>query len=206
MGALIPNPMDQEIVFKLNTIFSGTNFQTLRAHNDGGPGGPAAKLFHKNTKKLSRIARRIGAYPQSMNDTDSRHDTMTGRRNPRARWYHFLESLSHEHDLTGSGPTTADAIMDALQNAITHPNIVGVIFNVTYTPSATKSKSKFLEPNNTSPGHIFSIGSTTDQVLMLTLICQDAIPAGAITHNNNPGPHENVIANMPWPKDDQNQI
>ena len=26
MGTLIPDPMDQEIVFRLNTIFSGANF------------------------------------------------------------------------------------------------------------------------------------------------------------------------------------
>src|SRR3954449_3578465 len=118
MGSLIPNPMDQEIAFKLNTLFSGANFQKLCAHADGG----STKLFHPS-KKLSRIARRIGAYPQSTDDTDPNHDSMPGRRNPRARWYRFLEMLETKHDRTGSGsPNTADAIKAALQNAITSTN------------------------------------------------------------------------------------
>jgi hypothetical protein len=194
MGSLIPNPMDQEIVFKLNTLFSGTNFQTLRAHTDGG----SHKLFH-SSKKLSRIARRIGAYPQSTDDTDPQHDSMKARRNPRARWYHFLELLEHKRD----GPTTADAIKAALQNAITAANVVGVVFNVTYTPSS--SNLIFLEPNNTSPGHLFQVGTTANHVLVLTLICEVLIPAGSIGHPNNPGANENPVQNLPWPADDQDQ-
>ena len=34
MGSLIPNPMDQEIVFRLNTIFSGNAFTAVASHND----------------------------------------------------------------------------------------------------------------------------------------------------------------------------
>jgi hypothetical protein len=201
MGSLIPNPMDQEIVFKLNTLFSGANFLKLRAHTDGG----STTLFD-HSKKLSRIARRIGAYPQSTDDTDPHHDSMPGRRNPRARWYHFLEMLENKHDRAGSGsPTTADAIKAALQNAITStsPKIVGVVFNFTYTPSNTKLI--FLEPNNTNPGHLFQVGTTADHVLFLTLICEVLIPAGAIGHNNNASGNENPVQNLPWPEDNQDQ-
>jgi hypothetical protein len=200
MGSLIPNPMDQEIVFKLNTLFSGTNFQTLRNHRDGGAGTPT--LFHPS-KKLSRIARRIGAYPQSMNDTDPKHDTERNRRNPRARWYHFLELLDTKHDQTGSGPSTADAIKGALQKAITTNHVVGVVFDVTYTPA--KSNLIFLEPDNTNPGHLFQIGTTPDLVLSLTLICEVLIPAGTIPHPNNPGAHEIPVQNLPWSEDNQPQ-
>jgi hypothetical protein len=200
MGSLIPNPMDQEIVFKLNTVFSGANFQKLRAHTDGG----STKLFHPS-KKLSRIARRIGAYPQSTDDTDPQHDSMKTRRNPRARWYHFLEMLEQKRDHTGSGPTTADAIKAALQKAITSttPNVVGVVFNLTYAPSTTQLI--FLEPNNTNPGHLFQVGTTADHVLSLTLICEVLIPAGVIGHNNNAGSNEIPVQNLPWPEDNQDQ-
>jgi hypothetical protein len=202
MGALIPNPMDQEIAFKLNTLFSGDNFKKLCAHRDGG----SNKLLFHHSKKLSRIARRIGAYPQSTDATDPQHDSMPGRRNPRARWYHFLEMLEQKHDRTGSSsPTTADAIKAALQSAITstNPNVVGAVFNFTYTPSNTKLI--FLEPNNTNPGHLFQVGTTADHVLSLTLICEVLIPGGAIGHNNNSGANENPVQNLPWPEDNQNQ-
>jgi hypothetical protein len=128
---------------------------------------------------------------------------MKARRNPRARWYHFLELLEHKRDKTGGGPTTADAIKAALQNAITAANVVGVVFNVTYTPSS--SNLIFLEPNNTSPGHLFQVGTTANHVLVLTLICEVLIPAGSIGHPNNPGANENPVQNLPWPADDQDQ-
>ena len=80
MGALIPNPMDQEIVFRLNTVFSGASYTSIAGHTDGD----GLKLFDAS-KKLSRIARRIGAYPQPTNDTDPNHPTQPGRRNPRAQ-------------------------------------------------------------------------------------------------------------------------
>jgi hypothetical protein len=206
MGSLIPNPMDQEIVFRLNTIFSGNAFTAVASHNDAD----GLKLFDPS-KRLSRIARRIGAYPQSQNDTDPSNPTQPGRRNPRARWYFFLESLETLHDPSGTGsPTTADAIKNALQNAITNSypgkNIVGVVFNATYatTPGGHPS-TVYLEPNNTNPGHIWQIGGTNNHVLCLTLICQHHIKGGPISHQNNPGASETPIANLPWPVDDQDQ-
>lgn len=206
MGSLIPNPMDQEIVFRLNTTFSGNAFLALRAHVDSD----GTRLFDPG-KRLSRIARRIGAYPESTNDTDPDHTTMPNRkRNPRARWYHFLELLEAEHDPGSLSPTTADAIKNALQKAITNSfagkNIVGVIFNATYatTPSGHASML-YLEPNNTNPGHIYEVGGTGTHLLCLTLICQHHIPGGSISHANNPGASEQPVTGMIWPQDDQNQ-
>jgi hypothetical protein len=205
MGSLIPNPMDQEIVFRLNTTFSGNTFLALRAHSDGD----GTKLFD-TSKRLSRIARRIGAYPQSSDDTDPDHTTMPNRRNPRARWYHFLELLEAEHDHMSSSPKTADAIKTALQAAIMNTfagkNIVGVVFNVTYatTPSGHASML-YLEPSNSNPGHIFEIGTTGTHILCLTLICQHHIPGGAVSHARNPGANETPVAGIIWPLDDQNQ-
>jgi hypothetical protein len=200
MGSLIPNPMDQEIVFKLNTIFSGNSFKALSAHSDADSKG----LFH-SSKKLSRVARRIGAYPQSNDNTDSTNTAMPTRRNPRARWYHFLEMLETQHDTSGAGPTTADAIKDSLQAAISAGNIVGVVFDVSYTPTSAKAKHIFLHPNNTSPGQIFQVGNSADYVMVLTLICQDHIPSGAISNPRNKGSNELPVANMVWPIDDQDQ-
>lgn len=207
MGSLIPNPMDQEIVFRLNETFSGTAFLALRNHHDGG----GATLFDAGNQ-LSRIARRIGTYPSSRDDTDPNHTTMPRRRNPRARWYHFLELLEAEHDPTSaSSPTTAYAIKTVLRAAVTNTiagkNIVGVVFNVTYatTPSGHASML-YLYPDNTTPGQVFEIGQTGTHVLFLTLICQHHIPGGPVSHPNNPGPNEVVpVAGMIWPSDDQDQ-
>jgi hypothetical protein len=202
MGGLIPTPMDQEIVFKLNTTFSGAAFQSLTSHLDGPASAPTS-LFDPS-KRLSRIARRIGAYPQSMDNTDPNNPARPGRRNPRARWYHFLEMLENQYDNSaGTGPTTADAIKSALQTAISAGNIVGVVFDVTYTPAAPKLI--FLEPNNSNPGHIFQVGNTSNYVMFLTLICQDHIPNAAINHHNNKGPNELPVNGMVWPIDDQDQ-
>jgi hypothetical protein len=202
MGGLIPTPMDQEIVFKLNTTFSGDAFQCLLNHADGPAAAPTS-LFDPS-KRLSRIARRIGAYPQSMDNTDPNNPARPSRRNPRARWYHFLEMLETQHDNpAGTGPTTADAIKAALQSAISAGNIVGVVFNVTYTPAG--SKLIFLEPNNSNPGHIFQVGNTPEYVMFLTLICQDHIPNAAISHKNNKGTNELPVNGMVWPIDDQDQ-
>jgi hypothetical protein len=205
MGSLIPNPMDQEIVFRLNTVFSGASFTAIANHRD--PDG--LTVFDPSpTKKLSRSARRIGAYPQSQNDTDTSHPTQPGRRNPRARWYFFLDSLEALHDPSGTGsPTTADAIKSALQKAITNAytgkNIVGVVFNATYTTTPGGHPSTvYLEPNNSNPGHIWQIGGTNNHVLCLTLVCQHHIKGGPISHRNNPGASEALIANLPWPVDD----
>ncbi len=206
MGSLIPNPMDQEIVTRLNTTFSGNSFLALRAHVD-----PDGTTLFDPSKRLSRIARRIGAYPQSNDDTDPDHTTMPNqRRNPRARWYHFLELLEAEHDHVSSSPKTADAIKSALQKAITNTfpgkNIVGVVFNATYatTPSGHASMI-YVEPSNSSPGHIFEIGTTNTHLLCLTLICQHHIPGGAISHPNNPGGSEAPVAGTIWGPDDNNQ-
>lgn len=206
MGSLIPNPMDQEIVFRLNETFSGNSFLALRTHTDGD----GTKLFDAS-KRLSRIARRIGAYPSSRDDTDPDHTTMPRRRNPRARWYHFLELLEAAHDPTStSSPTTAAAIKTILERAIANSiagkNIVGVVFNVTYatTPSGHAS-TLYLHPDNSGPGQVWEIGTTGTHVLGLTLICQHHIPGGAVSHPNNPGANETAIAGMIWPVDDQNQ-
>jgi hypothetical protein len=198
MGSLIPNPMDQEIVFKLNTTFSGDSFRALCAFADGD----GTKLFHAS-KKLSRIARRIGAYPQSTDNTDPTNTPMPSRRNPRARWYHFLEMLETQHDSTWAGISTADAIKASLRAALSAGNIVGVVFDVSYTPAA--SKHIYLHPNNTHPGQIFQIGNSPDYVMFLTLICEDNIPGGPISHRNNKGAHELPIPDMVWPIDDQDQ-
>ena len=198
MGSLIPNPMDHEIVFKLNTTFSGGPFNVLCSHTDGD----GTTLFDPS-KKLSRIARRIGAYPESTDNTDNKNPARKGRRNPRARWYYFLEMLETQYDPSGAGPTTADAIKAALQTAIKTPNIVGVHFDVTYTPAA--SNLIFLEPDNSNPGHIFKVGSAPECVMFLTLICQELIPDKAIDHKNNPGKKELPVGGMVWGIDDQDQ-
>jgi hypothetical protein len=87
MGAFIPSPNDQEIIAKLNFLFSGATLAQIKAFTDknGKPLFPA--------KNLSRVARRIGAYPNTTSDSNG--------RNPRARWFVFLENLpgSTKHDI-----------------------------------------------------------------------------------------------------------
>jgi len=98
------------------------------------------------------------------------------------------------------------ALQKAITNSYPGKNIVGVVFNATYatTPPGHPS-TVYLEPDNTSPGHVWQIGGTNNHVLCLTLICQHHIKGGPISHQNNPGASESPIPNLPWPGDDQDE-
>src|SRR5437660_1729258 len=109
MGGFIPSPNDQEIVAKLNYLFSGAQLAAIKAFTDKNN----KRLFP--AKNLSRVARRIGAYPNTTNDQYG--------RNPRARWYLFLEKL----------PTTTKSDINNLLKDATDPanGYDGVVFDLT---------------------------------------------------------------------------
>jgi hypothetical protein len=160
MGSFIPSPNDQEIIAKLNYLFSGTVLANIKKLNDKDkkPIFPA--------KNLSRAARRIGAFPNTKNDAHG--------RNPRARWYVFLESLpaSTKRDIN----TLLAAATDS-QNGYD-----GVVFDLTHEPSG---KDPYIAPGSSgNAGELitFPDGKT---ILFLTLVCDQPIPVGG----NNDCPH-----------------
>jgi hypothetical protein len=184
MGGFLPSPNDQEIIAKLNFLFSGANLTALKAFTDknGKPMFPA--------KNLSRVARRIGAYPNTTNDANG--------RNPRARWYVFLEGLPGQtkKDING-------LLSDAISNGYD-----GVVFDLTHEPTG---KPPFIQPGSGGgPGEVvnFPDGKT---ILFITMVCDQPIPTGG-NHDRPPSGHdpggtqanENAFwpANSPWKVDD----
>ncbi|MGY4171682.1 MULTISPECIES: hypothetical protein [Bradyrhizobium] len=187
MGAFIPTPSDQQIIAKLNFLFSKV-----------GKLGDLKSFTDRNGKKifpathLSRAARRIGAYPDSTNDAHG--------RNPRARWYVFLEKLPQ---------ATKNDINDALVAAIDPINgYDGVIFNLTHEPTGTDPY--VVHGGAGTPGEVVRLPDG-QIVLLLTLVCDAPIPTGG--GNDRPhSPHDPGgnsgnerdfwPANAPWKKDD----
>jgi hypothetical protein len=159
MGSFIPTPSDQEIIAKLNFLFSGTVLADLKklSDKDKKPLFPA--------KNLSRVARRIGAFPNTTNDTNG--------RNPRARWYVFLESLPAS---TKKDINTLLAAATDLQNGYD-----GVVFNLTHESTG---QAPYVAPG--SSGNAGELVSFPDgkTMLFVTLVCDQPIPVGG--NNDRP--------------------
>jgi hypothetical protein len=166
MGAFIPSPNDQEIIAKLNFLFSGATLAQIKAFTDknGKPLFPA--------KNLSRVARRIGAYPNTTSDPHG--------RNPRARWFVFLENLP------GSTKQSINTLLAEATNAATGYD--GVVFDLTH--QKVGGKPPYVAIGSTgSPGEVlnFPDGKT---ILFITLVCDDPIandpPASAGGSHDRP--------------------
>jgi hypothetical protein len=159
MGSFIPSPSDQEIVAKLNFLFSGTTLAKMKtfADKDKKPLFPA--------KNLSRLARRIGAFPNTTSDASG--------RNPRARWYVFLEQLPS---------STKKAINDLLAAATANPGYDGVVFNLTHESTGTDPYVASGSSGGAGEVVTFPDGQT---ILFMTLVCDQPIPTGG----NNDRPH-----------------
>jgi hypothetical protein len=203
MGGFIPTPFDLEIVARLNWVF--THHRTvIQGHTDNSPGGgaPPPPLFP--AASLSRVARRIGAYPQSTNAQTS----VAGQlKNPRARWFVFLDGLPPQ--------TKADintVITAALQNN------APIVFDLTHEPTPPPQPAPYVIM--ASPGQPLQATLPNGQnVYCLTLVCQtpipennQAIPTGRPGNpgtNNNPRSNANQQGNekginLPWNPDNTN--
>jgi hypothetical protein len=194
MGSFIPTPYDQEIVARLNYIFD-TYRTLLRTHRDRDPNnpvhGPQNQPLFPPGAKLSRIARRIGAHP-NMTQAPS---LSGGLKNPRARWYVFLDGLPQ---------TTKKDIISVITAA--QANQARVVFDLTHEPQTPNGQPYVVLDNAGNP--ITAILPNNDLVYCLTLVCQSPIPedtqpssAGG-THDNptsaaNPQNNE-VTLNLPW--------
>jgi len=186
MGALIPNGFDQEIILKLNTIFSGATFDALKGAKDADGHDPFSEGGTSRPKRLSRAARRVGAYPDKK---------AHGGKKPRARWYVFLDKLKDLYDIgvdpsnPGSARSTETTIKKLISDALndswngnsytTRGGIKGIVFGVGYeapTSLFEKSESEYglsktaqpptayvepnndpQEPENSPPGHLYEL-------------------------------------------------
>lgn len=195
MGAFIPTPYDQEIVARLNFLFDHHR-ATIGHHLDHppAPGGANPPLFP--AASLSRIARRIGAYPNATQAPSS----SGGLKNPRARWFVFLDQLSQQ--------TTNDinlVIQTALQNN------APIVFDLTHEPHPPQP-APYVVMNNGQP--VQATLPNGNVVYCLTLVCQTPIPEGNQsaaaggtldnpTSNANQQGNETAI-NLPWGPDNTN--
>src|SRR5579859_1397977 len=186
MGTFIPTPYDQEIVARLNHLFDH-HLTAIRNHRDVDPntGAQTKPLFP--AASLYRVARRIGAYPNSINTPSP----SGGMKNPRARWYVFLDSLPQ---------TTVDAINLVIQTAL--QNSAPVVFDLTHEPNTPNGQPYVLLDPQGNP--IQATLRNNQIVYCLTLVCQTAIPTGA--GNDNPPSMANhqgneVGLNLPWGSD-----
>ncbi|MGY4317634.1 hypothetical protein [Bradyrhizobium sp. JR3.5] len=118
MGSFIPTPHDQEIVARLNWVFHHHR-TVINNHRDNAPGGGGANQALLPAASLSRLARRIGAYPQS-----TQAPAAGGLKNPRARWFVFLDNLPNQTKTDINTVITA-----ALQNN------APIIFDLTHEPN-----------------------------------------------------------------------
>src|SRR5215217_2938652 len=180
MGSFIPSPSDHEIIARLNFLFSKAGALTRMQSFTDRPG----KIFPAS--HLSRVARRIGAYPHSTSDTHG--------RNPRARWYVFLDNLPR---------ATKNRINTLLAQAIDPQNSFdGVIFNLTH------------EPGSGPPHVVDQVINFPDaqKLLFITMVCETPIPVGGghdrPSIHHDPGGHqgnENDFwpPNDPWQTDNQ---
>jgi hypothetical protein len=165
MGGFIPSPNDQEIIAKLNFLFSGDvlNKKMKKPFLDKNK----QPLFP--AKNLSRVARRIGAFPNTTSDANG--------RNPRARWYVFLEKLPN---------ATKQDINDLLADA-TDPQTGydGVVFDLTHEPAPVGQPPippYIAKGSGGGAGEIvtFPDGKT---ILFMTLVCDQPIPTTNDTGN-----------------------
>jgi hypothetical protein len=163
MGDFLPSPNDQEIIAKLNFLFSGKNLQNLKAFTDKN----GRQMFP--AKNLSRAARRLGAYPNTTNDANG--------RNPRARWYVFLENLPI--------PTKQD-INYLLSDAIGNPGYDGVVFDLTHEPTGTPPF--IAQGSGGTPGEVVTFPDGTT-ILFVTMVCDQPIPTGG-ANDRPPSGHD----------------
>ncbi|THD61103.1 MAG: hypothetical protein E7813_22175 [Bradyrhizobium sp.] len=200
MGDFIPTPYDQEIVARLNYVFD-TYRSELRTHNDNDPNnplrGPQNKPLFFPGAKLSRIARRIGAYPVPI-QAPSQGGTV---KNPRARWHVFLDGLPVQ--------TQQDIItvITAAQAAKAR-----VVFDLTHEPPTATNKLPYVVLDASTKKPVTATLPNNEIVYCLTLVCQDPIPeddkpSPAGGTNNNPSSPANkqnneVATKLPWQPDD----
>ena|SRR5712691_7517506 len=150
MGSLMPvgSGPDKEIVTVLNNLFSGANLQALRDHDK------IEKLFGA-TRRLHRVAVRIGAYPARDYSPDD----------AKRKWFYFLHHLP-----TG----TTDAIKRILRDALAKDKtqIVAVQFGVEENtaaaqphlfPSNTEALSAYVIDGNKYLVHLVVPGQMSDQ-------------------------------------------
>jgi hypothetical protein len=149
MGSLMPvgSGPDKEIVTLLNNLFSGSNLQALRDHHK------TENLFD-GTRRLHRVALRIGAYPARDYSPDD----------AKRKWFYFLHHLPTE---------TADAIKKILRDTLKKDKtqIVAVRFSVEENPDATRAHlfpsngealSKYLIDGNKYQIHLVVPGQMSD--------------------------------------------
>lgn len=157
MGGLIPNPHDQEIVARLNWVFSGNRLDALKVHNN------TIEPLFDNVHTLHRVAVRIGAVP-------------TGAY--RTRWVYFLHRVlpaAMQNNVSAS-----DAIKRILRTAMTN-DIAAVTFQVTQDDTATWPNNIQGQPYYVYPSNDGAIQSYTyngNTIYSVTLVCQANMPAG----------------------------
>ncbi|WP_128961666.1 hypothetical protein [Bradyrhizobium guangzhouense] len=200
MGSFIPTPHDQEIVARLNWVFHHHR-TVINNHRDHPQGGGGAQQPLLPAASLSRLARRIGAYPQS-----TQAQAVGGLKNPRARWFVFLDGLPNQTKTDINTVITA-----ALQNN------APIIFDLTHEPNPPQPAPYVIMA---SPGQPMQVTLPNGQpAYCLTLVCQtpiqesnQAIPPGTPGTPgtfNNPTSHANAQANevginIPWNPDNTN--
>lgn len=161
MGSLIPNPNDLQIVDALNTRFSGTELQNLRAYiqqyNDD---------FFAPARTLRRIAWRLNVFP-----------TPTPGDPHKARWLYFLQTvLPKNHH---------DTILATLRNAVGYPGNInnhcaGIRFWVAYDSALAKGQYDVdVDPGDPDPADGLSW-------MTITLTCGSEIDPNAAGNANAP--------------------
>jgi hypothetical protein len=175
VGAIIPSPNDQEIVARLNEVFSPTGIKTLRDHQRRS----GERLFDAN-HHLHRVAFRIGAIP-----TQAR---------ARGRWYALLRHLLPA--------ATQNAIKRVLQSALddARKNVDGVVFGVSHDPSAP---NYFIYPDNADPFVEIPSASGSTTTYSLTLVTPGEIQGDGDSPDPpqpDPGEHAFRRRRRPPPK------
>lgn len=162
MGSLIPSGGDNNVIAKLDALFSGQSLQNLRNFVSGTD----PQFFHP-PRHLRRISYRLKIWPDGL----------------KGRWFYLLRHLlpNTEQDTPQGASTVAVVIRNALRDFVADANCTHVCFHVQLDVQGTLPKGidyrADIAPNPAAPpGQPYAAD--------VTLVCRKEIPQGV----NEPDP------------------
>jgi len=162
MGALIPNPHDQNVSGKLDTTFSDPHLRNLRRfiqHTDHGFFDPGRHLY--------RISHRLKVAPDGPPPP-----------NPAAlkgRWQYFLQTLLTNAQAAQNGTTVAEVIREALRVFVADdPNCTSITFSAIPDDGTLPNGINYRADINPHPQAL----PANPYVASIHLMCRQEIPPG----------------------------
>jgi hypothetical protein len=183
MGALIPNPHDQDVSQRLDATFSDPHLRNLR-NRISGPGATEPNFFSDpgNSRHLARISYRLKISPHGPPPPTPAE--------LKARWQYLLQTLLTDRVTAAqSGQTVADVIREALQ-----------VFVVTDDPQCTAITFSAVPDDGTLPMGINYCADINPNpniprppgpyIASIQLMCRQEILAGVNAPDPGPDPGE----------------